>query len=183
MNYQMLRDIFGARRKSFGVLALLLLVDLALLLYLSLWQNPELERSQNDWFAKRDAVARGVDRGVAARYRDAERDLKLFQARLIVKRDFAGFLSDLFAMARGNSLQLKGITYRPATIKDQGLVSYAIGFSLSGKYAGVKSFIADLARYPKMVTLDSIALGSSSSTEEAVTLNVQLTVFLKTEGA
>jgi type IV pilus assembly protein PilO len=183
MNLEMLREIFAVRRRSFGLLAFLVLVDLALVLYPSLWQEPELERSQKAWFAKRDAIARGVDRGVSARYRDAERDLAQFQTRLIDKKDFAAFLSDLFASAKGNSLALKAINYKPTPLKEPGLFSYAITFDVSGKYAGVKSFLADLARLPKMVTLDAVSLGSASPTEESVDLRVQMTVFLKMEGA
>jgi len=183
MNYPMLREIIMARRKSFVLLAFLVLADLALVLFLSLWQQPELERTQNDWFVRRDAAARGVDRGVSARYRDGERDLAQFQKRFIAKRDFAGFLSELFALAGTNSLALKGITYKPTLIKDTGLLSYGISFNVTGKYAGIKSFLADLARLPKMVTLDSVSLGNSSSIEESVDLKVQLTVYLTTEGA
>jgi type IV pilus assembly protein PilO len=182
MNFEMLREIIAARRKSFGLLALFLALDLCLVLVLSLWQQPELEKTQNDWFAKRDAAARGVDRGVSSRYQDAERDLALFQKRIIDKKDFAGFLSDLFAQARSNSLVLKGISYKPTPTKEAGLITYAIGCDVTGKYAGVKSFIADLARFPTLVTLDSIALGNSSPTAESVTLRVQMTVLLKTEG-
>jgi len=183
MNYEMLREIIGARRKSFGALAILLLVNLPLFLYLSLWQKPELEKAQVAWFAKRDAAVSGADRGVEARYRDAERDLALFQKRLIPKKEFAGFLSQLFVSAGSNSLHLKGITYRPSQIKDEGLPSYGIGFTVSGKYSAVKGFIADLARFPQMVTLDSISLANSSQTEESVDLKVQLTAYLKMEGA
>jgi len=183
MNYAMLREIVMARRKSFGLLVFLVLADLALVLFVSLWQQPALERTQSDWFAKRDAVAHGVDRSVTARYREGERDLDLFQKRFIAKRDFAGFLSELFAIAGTNSLVLKGITYKPTLVKETGLLSYGINFNVTGKYAGVKSFLADLARLPKMVTLDSVSLASSSPIEESVDLKVQLTVFLKTEGA
>jgi len=182
MNFEMLREIIAVRRKSFGLLALFLLLDLSLVLTLSLWQQPELEKTQNDWFAKRDALAHGVDRGVSDRYQEAERDLAQFQTRIIDKKDFAGFLSELFGMARSNSLGLKGINYKPTPTKEPGIISYAIGFDVIGKYAGVKSFIADLARFPKIVTLDSIALGNTSPTAESVNLRVQMTVFLKTEG-
>jgi type IV pilus assembly protein PilO len=183
MNYEMLREIIGVRRKSFGFLAFLVLLNLSLFLYLSLWQKPELARAQSAWFAKRDAAARGADQSVAARYRDGLRDLELFQKRLIPKKDFAGFLNELFSAARNNSLSLKGITYKPTLDKATGLVSYGIGFTVSGKYAAVKSFIADLARFPEMATLDSISLGNSSQTEESVDLKVQLTAYLKMEGA
>ena len=182
MNFEMLREIIAARRKSFGLLALLLALDLSLLLFLSLWQQPELEKTQNDWFAKRDAAAHGVDRGVSDRYQETERDLAQFRQRIIDKKDFAGFLSDFFGMARSNSLGLKTISYKPTATKEPGIITYAISFDVFGKYAGVKSFIADLARFPKIVTLDSIALGNTSPTAESVSLRVQMTVFLKTEG-
>ena len=183
MSYGLLRDIIRLKRRPLGLLALLVLADLALMLFLSYWQEPELARAQNDWFAKRQAAAQGVDRGVTARYRDAERDLAEFQKRLIAKKDFPAFLSELYGIARSDSLQLKGITFKPTLIKEEGLVSYHIGFDLSGKYAGAKSFVADLARFPKLVTVDSVSLGSTSPTEESVNLKVQLTVFLKPEGA
>jgi len=182
MNFEMLREIIAARRKSFGLIALFLALDLCLWLFLSLWQQPELEKTQKEWFAKRDAAARGVDRGVSARYQDTERDLDTFQKRIIDKKDFAGFLSELFATARSNSLVLKGITYRPVVTKEAGIISYAIGFDVTGKYAGVKGFVSDLARFPKLVTVDSIALGNTSQTAESVNLRVQMTVLLKTEG-
>ena len=183
MNSELLRDIIAVRRRSFGLLAFLVLVDLSLFLFLSFWQQPELEKAQNDWFAKREAAARGVDRGVSASYREKERALGLFRERIIDKKEFAGFLSELFAAAKGSSLTLKSITYKPTPVKAERLMSYSISFDVTGKYAGVKSFIADLARLPKLVTVDSISLGSSSRTEELVDLRVQLTVLLKTEGA
>jgi type IV pilus assembly protein PilO len=183
MNSDLLRDIITIRRRSFGLLAFLVLVNLSLFLFLSFWQQPELERAQKDWFAKREAAARGVDRGVTASYREKERELGLFRERIIAKKDFAGFLSELFAAAKGNSLALKSVTYKPTPVKAEGLLSYSIGFNVTGKYAGVKSFIADLARFPKLVTVDSIALGNTSNIEEFVDLRVQLTVLLKMEGA
>jgi type IV pilus assembly protein PilO len=183
MTFELLREIIAVRRRSFGMLAFVVLVDIFLILFLSVWQNPELERTQKDWFARREAAAHGMDRSVASRYRDAERDLELFQKRLIAKKDFPAFLSELFATAKANSLAIKGITYKPAPTKEKGLFSYGIGFVVSGKYAGAKSFIADLARLPKIVTLDSVTLASSSRTEEIVDLQVHLTVYLKTEGA
>ena len=183
MNYGLLRDIIRLKQRPLVLLALLVLVDLTLMLFLSYWQEPELAKTQNDWFAKREALAHGGDRGVTARYRDAERELGEFQKRLIAKKDFAAFLSDLYAIAKGDSLQIKSISFKPTEIKAEGLVSYHLGFDLSGKYAGAKSLLADLARYPKLVTVDSVSLGNSSATEELVSLKVQLTVFLKQEGA
>jgi type IV pilus assembly protein PilO len=182
MNYEMLRDMIDVRRKSFAFLAFLAVLNLALLLYLSLWQKPELAKTQTDWFAKRDALASGQSVGAATRYQNGLRDLGLFQKRLIPKKEFVGFLGELFETAQGNSLSIKGISYKPEQIKAEGMVSYVLSFTVSGKYASLKSFIADLARLPQMVTLDALSLTSSSPTEEAVDLKVQMTAYLK-EGA
>ena len=146
MNYQILRETIAARRNSFIFLAFLALMNLAALLYLSFWQEPELAKAQNDWFAQREALARGQRVGAAERYQAGARDLALFQQRLIPKKGFPGFLSELFATAKGHSLQLKGISYKPTPIKEEGLVSYGMAFTVSGKYASVKSFLAELAR-------------------------------------
>jgi type IV pilus assembly protein PilO len=184
MNYQLLREMIGARRKSFSFLAFLALLNLALALYLSIWQQPELAKAQSDWFARRSALASGQSIGTAARYRNGVRDLALFEKRYIPKKEFAGFLSVLFDTAKSNSLSVKGITYKPGPVKGEaGLLSYGISFNVSGKYPAVKSFIADLNRFPEMVTLDSLSLASTSKTEESVDLKVELTAYLKMEGA
>jgi type IV pilus assembly protein PilO len=183
MNYEMLRDIIGARRKSLAFLAFSAVLTLALLLYLSLWQRPALEKAQNDWFARRDALASGQSVGTAASYQNGMRDLALFQKRILLKKDFPGLLSELFETAKSNSLTLKGINYKPTLIKEEGLISYSISFTVLGKYASLKSFIADLARYPEMVTVDAVSLSSTKPTEESVDLKVQITAYMKMEGA
>ena len=183
MNYEMLREIISARPKSFAFVAFLAVLNLALLLYLSLWQKPALAKAQSEWFAQREALAKGQSLGTATRYRNGLRDLEQFQTRLLPKSGFAGFLSELFETARSSSLAITGITYKPTVIKEEGILSYAISYTVSGKYASVKSFIADLARYPHMATLDALSLNSTSPTEEAVNLKVQMTVYLKMEGA
>ncbi|HBG08059.1 MAG: pilus assembly protein PilO [Geobacteraceae bacterium GWC2_58_44] len=183
MSYQMLRDMIGVRRNSFAFAGFLAVLNIALLLYLSLWQQPELAKAQSEWFAQRQALASGQSLGSAARYQEGVRDLELFQQRLIPKKNFAGFLSELFESAKSNSLSMKGIVYKATPMKPEGMLSYGISFTVSGKYAAVKSFIADLSRYPEMVTLDAVSLNSTSKTEESVNLRVQMTAYLKMEGA
>ncbi|HBA89161.1 MAG TPA: pilus assembly protein PilO [Geobacter sp.] len=186
MSYQMLRDIIAARPKSFAFIAFLALLALTVTLYLSLWQQPELEKAQMQWFAKRQALAKGEMVGDATRYHNGVRDLELFRKRLPLKKDFASVLGRIYDTARNNSLSMKGVALRPANLKGEegkGIFSYGVTFTLTGRYAGVKSFLADLARYPEMVTVDSVTLANTSQTEEAVSLSVQLTAYLKTEGA
>lgn len=183
MNYETLREIVAARPKSFLLLGFLVVLNLALYSYLSGWQRPELQQVQDEWFAKRQLQAAGQSPVVGKSYADTQRDLALFQKRLIPKPEFAAFLSKLFGTAKSDQLSLRGISYIPSVIKEQpGVVSYQLAFSLSGSYASIKRFIADLSRYPEAVTLDSVSLGNSSQTSEMVDLQVHVTVYLKMEG-
>ncbi|GFO70266.1 hypothetical protein GMLC_38450 [Geomonas limicola] len=183
MNLDLIKDIYAQRRRIFGLIFFLALVNLVLAVYVSQWQTPQLATATKEWSARQQAALKGQDRGEAARFRDNQRDLATFEERYIAKKDFAAFLSDLFGIAKANSLSLKGINYQPTQVKNQPLVTYVIEFTLSGRYGGVKGFIADLARYPKLVVLNSISLANTSKTEESVDLKVQLTVYLKKEGA
>jgi type IV pilus assembly protein PilO len=183
MNYEMLRVIASGHKRSLGFLAFLAMLNLALALYLSIWQRPELARAQSEWFAGREALKNGQTLTTATSYDNAVRDLSSFRQRLIAKREFPRFLGELFDLAKADSLNLKGITYKPSLIPNENIVAYGISFTVSGSYASVKSFIADFERLKEMVTLDSVLLNNTSSTEESVELKVQITAYLKTEGA
>lgn len=182
MNYRMLRDIFAARPKSIVFIAFLALLSLALQLYLSLRQQPELEKAQVAWFAKRDALAKGEILGDSAKYQNGLRDLDLLQKRMIPQNEFPALLSRLYETAQSNSLALKGITFR-APAKGDALPTYGVSFIVSGRYASIKSFLADMVRYPELVTVDSVSLSNTSRIEELVDLRVQTSVYLKKEGA
>ncbi|MBU5637738.1 type 4a pilus biogenesis protein PilO [Geomonas sp. Red69] len=184
MNFQTLLDMFAARRKSFTFLGFLALLALGIQLYLSGYQRPQLEQVQTEWFAKRGAMARGETEADATRYQRGVRDLDEFKKRFIPKKDFARVLSRLYDTAKSNSLALQGITYKPGKKnKATQIMTYDVSFTVAGKYSAVKSFLADLVRYPDMVTVDSISLSNQSMTQESVNLKIQTTVYLLTEGA
>ena len=185
MSYEMLRDMIAARPKSFSALAFLVLLALGCQLFLSTWQRPALEKAQVAWFAKRDALAKGETLADSTRYRNGVRDMEALEKRLVPKKELAALLSQVYDTAKENSVTLAKISYTPATEKDRvgRILPYGISFTVSGKYASVKSFLADLVRYRELLTVDAVSLSNQSQTEESVTLNIGATVFLKTEGA
>lgn len=184
MSYEMLREILRIRRNSFLFLAFLAFLNLAVIAYLAFFQKPVLARAQSEWLAQREAQATGeAVVGSAARYQQGMRDLEAFRERLIAKPAFAAFLKDLFEIAGKNSLDLRGITYKPQPIREQGMFAYGISYTVSGNYAGVKGFLAELSRYRQIITVDSVSLSSTKQTEEVIDLRVQMTAYLKTEGA
>lgn len=185
MNYQTLRDIAAARPRALAFLVFLALLNLGLMLYLSGWQRPELDKARDRWQAHRQGLESGQSASnAAALYRRNLKDLEAFDQRLIAKKDFASFLERLFRAAKGHGLSVKSVTYTPAPVKQQpGLVAYEIGFTLGGKYPAVKAFIAEVEGFREIVTLNSLSLNNASTTEESVDLKMSLTAYLKREGA
>jgi len=169
-----------ARKKSFIAILALFLVDIALVVYAALYQTPRLESLQSQWLEKRKSTIVDAAQDTAAVYRQGVADLTLWRARISPKRGFARFVGSLFETAANNSLSFKGVTYKVTQIKKEELVTYTLDFNVMGKYAAVKSFLADIGRMPEILTVDTIALANSKTTgEDAVALRVQLTVYLR----
>src|SRR6266516_4663119 len=92
------------------------------------------------------------------------------------------FVANLFETAANNSLAIKGVTYKAGQVKNEDLMTYTLDFNVTGKYAAVKSFLADLGRMHEILTVDNIALAHSKTSEDApdaVSLRVQLTLYLR----
>jgi type IV pilus assembly protein PilO len=98
------------------------------------------------------------------------------------KKDLARILSELNELATSNSLVVGPVTYKPVEIKDEKLLAYTLGLTVTGRYGAVKSFIGDLGRFKEMVTITTISLNNPKLTEEKVDLRLDLTVYLRMEG-
>lgn len=183
IKYKFILETIRARRKPVIFMAVLLLLNVCSYLYLTIYQEPLLESLQNNWFEKRQKISSMAVVDPAMVYEQGTRDLKAWASRIPPKKDFARFLGDLFETAASNNLSVKSVTYKPNLIKDEGLLAYTIGFSVSGNYAAVKSFISDIARSRQIVTIENLSLNNSSSTQEAIELKLQLITYLRVEGA
>lgn len=164
------------------VILALFLLNVCIYAYAVVYQKPRLASLQGRWFDKRKLVSGSGGYDPAAAYQQGESDLKVWRERIIPKKDFARFVGSLFETAANNSLAFKGITYKVAQLKDEQLIAYSLDFNVSGKYAGIKSFMADIGKMREIVTMDNISLANSNDKGEAVALKVQLTVYLRAEG-
>jgi len=181
MNLELLRDTMRGSRYFLVALLIVTALDAGVYLYRAFHQEPELERMRSAYQSSRSAGADGTSQR-AALYESALRDLATFQGRLIPKREFAGFLDALFTMAQKHSVAVKGISYKPGTEKG-AILSYGMSLQVNGRYADLKGLLADLMHYPRMVSVDAVSLRNGSLTQESVDLQLQITAFLKTEGA
>ncbi len=182
MTVKFIEQILRARLKAFIFTAILVLVNVGLYAYVSVLQVPRMAALQNAWFEKRRTAEKGASTDKAAIYSQGTADLAKWRARIAPKRDFARMVGELFETAAGNSLVVGRVSYKPMPIKDENLLAYTIDFDVSGKYAGIKSFLADLMRSREIMTIDNVALNGSTGPEESVDLRVQLTAYFRTEG-
>ncbi len=182
MNIRIVKEIVKVQTRTFILIFSLVVLNIVLVLFSSVYQNPRLENLQNKWFEKRKLATGGAVADTATIYQQGLKDLKNWRSRVIPKKGFARFVGTLYETAANNSLSFKGATYKISQFKEQGLAAYTLDFNVVGKYAAVKSFIADLQRMPEMITMDNLSLNNKNAIEDAVDLKVQLTVYLRMEG-
>jgi type IV pilus assembly protein PilO len=181
MKTDIFRQILKSRQKSFICISILIVANLGLYVFSSAYLEPQLADLQRKWSEKRAQAAAEPAMDAAAIYRQGTADLKTWRARISPKREFAGFIGELFETAVNNSLKVGAITYKPTLIKGENLLAYSIGFNVSGKYAAIKSFIADIEKYREIAVIDDISLNGKSD-EELVDMRLQLTAYFRVEG-
>ncbi|GLI38992.1 type 4a pilus biogenesis protein PilO [Geobacter hydrogenophilus] len=181
MTRNQLLEVLKAKRMPIAVILVLILTNMGIVIYSQLVQEPKLVKLQDEWTEKRRLVTGGGG-DLAAIYRQGTADLAAFQERIPLKRDFTRQMMEVFEIAANNGLKVKGITYKPEAQKEANLVVYGVTMSLDGQYAGIKSFISDLQCHGGLLTIDSISLSNTSMTEEAVSLKMQLSAYLRPEG-
>lgn len=180
MTKQQFLDLIEPRKKSIGLVLLLVLVNVAISWYVHAVQQPRLDRLLDEWEAKRTLNAGGKN-DVAAIYRRGTADLQTFRERIPAKKDFSRVMMETFEDAADNGLKITGVTYKPQLIPEERLVAYAVNMNLVGKYAAIKSFMADLQCRKSLLVINSVSLSNSSMTEESVILNLQLSAYLRSE--
>ncbi|WP_243371223.1 type 4a pilus biogenesis protein PilO [Geotalea sp. SG265] len=171
-----------ARKRSVMLTGGLLFVNIASFVFLSVYQEPRVASLQTSWFEKRQQSSRTDIRDAATVYAQGTKDLQTWDARILPQRDFARLLGELYEAAANNNLVVKSVTYKPGSIKEQGLLAYTIDFSVSGRYAGLKSLISDLQRSRQIIVLDNLSLANTSQTKEEVDLKLRLTTYFRMEG-
>ena len=171
----------NARRNAFIAISVLILINIGLFLYSSAYLEPRIAILQNKWSEKRLLAAGGAVIDAAAVYRQGIADLAAWRTRIYPKKEFAAFIGEIFDTATNNTLKVGAITYKPRLVKGEDLLAYSIGFNVSGKYAAIKSFIADIERLREIAVIDNISL-SGKSAEESIEMRLQLTAYFRVEG-
>ena len=146
---QLVLEIVRQKWRPLSVILILLLLNVALGVALSAYQTPSLADLQAKWSTLRRQGAGSGRLDSAAVYRQGSADLEKLKIRIPEKRHFARVLSDLIEAAASSAVEVGAISYKPVQIKEEALLSYQLSLSVSGSYAAVKSYLADLQKNPE----------------------------------
>ncbi|MFA7404650.1 MAG: type 4a pilus biogenesis protein PilO, partial [Pelobacteraceae bacterium] len=149
---------------------------------ISAYQIPVLAELQTKWSAMRRQSTHAGKVDAVTLYRQGVLDLEKLKARIPEKREFARVLSDLLEAAANSAVEVGTITYKPVQLKEEPLLSYQLSLSVSGRYAAVKSYLADLQKNPELIVVESVAFSNSDEFVENVKMELQITIYLR-EGA
>lgn len=181
MNHMIL-EIIREKKIVLAVILVLILINVALMVLVGLYQANALITAHTRWSELRRQIASLGQVDAAALYRQGAGDLEKIKTRIPSKREFARVLGDLLESASSSTVSVGTISYKPQTIKGEGLLSYQLSLSVNGSYAAIKSYLADLQQNPELVVIDSVALSNSDLFLENVMMDLHLTIYLR-EGA
>lgn len=182
MNLKLLKETLLGRKRLVLPIVFLLFINIGSFVYLSVYQEPRVASLQGSWFEKRQKSSQIGALDAATIYAQGMKDLKAWNSRILPRKDFARMLGELFETASNNSLAVNSVTYNPNNIKESDLLAYTIDFSVSGNYAGIKSFISDLMQSRQIILLENLSFANASQTKEEVELKLKLIIYFRTEG-
>lgn len=176
---QLLIEILRLKKVTFVIILVLILLNVALMVLINYYQSAELVAAQTKWSELRRKAASVGSADSSAMYRQGLSDLVKLKTKIPAKREFARVLGDLLEGAASSGVSAGSISYKPSILKDESLLSYQLSFSVAGGYAAIKSYLADLQKYPELIVVDDIALSNNDPFVENVVMDLHLTVYLQ----
>jgi type IV pilus assembly protein PilO len=174
-----LLEIVRQKWRLLSIIVALLLLNVVLSVVVSAYQLPTLAKLQTTWSTLRSQSARVGQRDASALHLQGAADLEKLMTHIPEKREFARVLGELYESAASSAVEVGTISYKPAPIKGEKLISYQLSFPVNGSYAAVKSYLADLQQNQDLLVVDSVSFSNSDLFVENVFMDLRLTVYLR----
>lgn len=172
-------ELIRLKRRPLIAVTLLALVTLALSVAVDGYQEPKIADALTKWSELRRQVALRDQPDVAGEYRQAGIDLGTVRNRIVPRRQFARLLSEILEQAASSGVVTGQLSYKPRAIKEEHLLAYTVTMSVSGRYAAVKSFLADMLSSRELVVVEDFSMANNDLFQEKVTMDLHLTVYLR----
>lgn len=182
---QAFRELIIQKRRLLIAVAVLLVCNIGLYIFINVYIAPSIILSQKSWNDLRQRVAVAGRADVASVYRRGIDDLKKISTKIPVKRQLPRVLGDVLDSAASSGVVTGAVSYKPKIVKEHDeLLMYSVSMSVSGSYAAVKSFLGDLQKNSELIVVDGVSLSNSDLYEENVVMDLRLSIYLQgREGA
>lgn len=177
-----LLEIISQKWRLLLVIFILIVLNVIFGIVVSVYQLPALTDLQTKWSNLRRQAAGAGKVDATTLHTQGSADLEKIKGLIPEKREFARVLSELYEFAASSAVEVGTVSYKPVPIKEESLLSYQLSFSVTGSYAAVKSYLADLQKYPQFIIVESVSFSNSDLFVESVLMDLRLTVYLR-EGA
>jgi len=177
---QVIWEIARQRRRTLATILVLLLFNIAVLVFLKAYLASAIIDAQAKWSDLRRRAAVAGQNDASTIYRRGKADLEQLKAHIPHKSQFPGLLAGIFDTAASDGVRVGAVSYKPSVVKEnKALLSYGLTMSVSGSYAAVKNFLADMQKSSELIALDGMAMSNNDPYEENVTMNLSLTLYLQ----
>jgi hypothetical protein len=93
------------------------------------------------------------------------------------------FSAELGDISKKAGVQIQGITFKDKELLGRNITQRDMDASISGDYTNVVKFLNGLQRSPNFYVVDSLELGTESSTPNLIRVGVRMRTFFRTAGA
>lgn len=174
-----LLEIFRLKKTFVLAIVPLALLTAALFIIVDVYQEPKIAAAQLKWSGLRRQVAFTGRGDVSAIFRQGAADLERLRTRIPPKRQFPRLLGEILEQAASCGVTTGSMTYKPHLIRGESLLTYELTMAVSGSYAAVKNFLADLRNNRELVVVNTFSLTNSDLFEENLTMDLHLTIYLR----
>ena len=183
----MRREFTARKRIILGGVALLVLADVALAAYS--WQlssAPHATSRRAQEITQQDLLRADIRRAQAIRdsIPAIQKDCDRFEQSLFpASSGYSSVRAELGSIARKSGTRLEGISFKPTDIANRGMTEIAIDATVDGDYKSVIGFLNGLQRSSSLYAVDSLALASESTNQNAIqtaTHIIKVALHLKT---
>jgi Tfp pilus assembly protein PilO len=173
-------EIARQRQRILAIVLVLLLLNIAVLAFLKGYLASAISDAQTKWGDLRRRVAVAGQNDASTIYRRGKTDLEQLKAHIPHKSQFPRLLGGVFDTAASDGVKVGAVSYKPAVVKNNtALLSYGITLSVSGSYAAVKNFLADMQKSGELIVIDDMTMSNNDPYEENVAMELRLTVYLQ----
>lgn len=184
----MKRNVTLQKRMVIGLLALLVLADVALAAYS--WQltsAPQTPQQELALQTKQLEVLRAdIKRGESIRQLTPaiQRDCERFEQSLLSESDgYSSVTAELDAVAKKAGAQIESRDFKKKEIPNRSVEEVAIDITVNGEYTSVVRFLNGLQRSQNIYAVDGLALASDTQNQGAngpIKVSVHMKTYFRT---